>query len=209
VVRQPSERFVMGNAWRMGVMLLALLVGAGFCGSAQGGEVVSEFRLGFLEHDSDLFGTGREQGLDINLALLFGSRVLPFSLPPGLPGELQPFLGLTTQGKAETADQVYAGLGWNFRPEGRYLVRLGMGIAGTDGEQDTDDENRLSVGQPILFYGSFEAGLRVGQCSSFSLFYQHSSNGPLSGPNNGIDNFGVRYGYHFGEAHGDDDGVCR
>lgn len=48
----------------------------------------------------------------------------------------------------------------------------------------------------MLFYASFEFGFWWHHNGLFA-FFQHSSNGFMGGPNDGINNLGMRYGYRF------------
>lgn len=159
---------------------------------------VYEVRLGLFEHDSDFFGDGHEEGLDVNLEVLFRSEVLPFALPQGWPGRLRPMIGVTTQADGETTDQIYGGLTWDFPAAPGHSLRLGFGISAHDGRLDRDgDDDRLALGQRMLWLASFEYAVQLMGPHSVSLYYQHSSNGPLPGPNDGIDNIGVRFGYRW------------
>jgi len=63
-----------------------------------------------------------------------------------------------------------------------------------DGKLHAKHEDRSALGQRVLFYASFEFGRWWGRHGLF-VFYQHASNGPLPGPNDGINNIGVRYGF--------------
>lgn len=157
-----------------------------------------ELRLGILTHDFSFADRRREHGLDANIELLFQPGWLPFGLDALPQGRLLGFAGLTTQLAGDTTDQLYGGLTYDVFPERGLLLRLAGGLALHDGDLENDTDERLEVGQRVLFYGAFELGYRFLDRHTLSVFYQHSSNGPLGGTNQGIDNLGLRYGYRFG-----------
>ncbi len=156
---------------------------------------LKEIRVGALDHDITVLTNGDdESGVDINIEVVFTARTWPWQIP-GRFGRILPFVGITTQGDGDTSDQLYGGLAWDGLPERRYLLRAGFGASLHDGNLDGGDG--LELGQRILWLGTLEAGLRFMQHHSLSAYYQHSSNGPFIGKNDGINNAGIRYGFHF------------
>lgn len=154
--------------------------------------VVSELRLGLLAHDVGLLGVREEEGYDANLELLFASpRFLAPLLSP------RPHLGVSVNSEGETS-QVYAGLTWEWELSRPLFLELSFGGSLHDGETDgIRDPDGKSLGCSLLFRGAASLVWRLGRHHSLSLMFDHISNGGLCNENQGLDTFGIRYGYRF------------
>lgn len=84
----------------------------------RGGGIVSEVKVGVLQHDVDLLSFSREEGQALNGEVLFRS---PEAL--AIIGRPRPHLGGTVALQGRT-DQLYAGLTWTARPFDNDFQRL-------------------------------------------------------------------------------------
>ena len=176
------------------VFALALLAVPG----AASAQLVDEVRLGVLAHDIGLFGGNAEDGVDLNAEVRFVSpSFLRWAFSP------RPHLGVSINTNGAT-DQVYFGLTWTatlfrdviVRGDGLF-VELALGGAVHDGKIDTIRTDRKSLGSRVLFREAFEIGWAFTPSQSISLMFDHVSNANLADRNEGLDNFGVRYGMKF------------
>lgn len=177
-------------------MLFVLLFVGGVSGisppSAFADSALHEMRLGVLIHDVGLWGgNGREDGVDLNAELQFSPSVQL------LKGTLRPILGVTVNTSGNTS-KIYGGGNLQYIWRNNYFFEIGAGLAAHNGEIDNSevtDKNQL--GSRICFRVVFEAGFTVANHHRFSLMFDHISNAYLADPNEGLDTFGVRYGYLF------------
>ena len=175
-------------------LALALLAAPG----AASAQVVDEVRLGVLAHDIGLFGSNAEDGADLNAEVRFVSpSFLRWAFSP------RPHLGVSINTSGAT-DQLYFGLTWTatlfrdviLRGDG-FFVELGLGGAVHDGKIDTTRVDRKSLGSRVLFRESLEFGWAFTPSQSVSFMLDHISNANLADRNEGLDNFGIRYGLKF------------
>lgn len=155
-----------------------------------------EIRIGVLQHDTPIGQDRIESGTDLNFEWIGRVYPLPESvqLYPGFG--IRPIIGYSGNFGGARTEEVYAAMGFDLLPSDTYELRISLGVAAHDGQLDRNDPDRLALGQRILLYASFEAGFWWHNNGLF-IFFQHSSNGPMGGPNDGINNLGVRYGYRF------------
>jgi lipid A 3-O-deacylase len=167
-------------------------------GGAASAQLVDELRLGVLAHDIGLFGGNAEDGADLNAEVRFGSpSFLRWAFSP------RPHLGASINTSGAT-NQVYFGLTWTatlfrdviVRGDGLF-VELALGGAVHDGKIDTIRTDRKSLGSRVLFRESFEIGWAFTPSQSISFMLDHMSNANLAERNEGLDNFGIRYGLKF------------
>jgi lipid A 3-O-deacylase len=155
------------------------------------GGFLSEVRLGVLKHDTGPFSRTEEDGVNVNLELLFTS-----------PGFLKavwsprPHLGVSINTSGDT-NQAYFGLSWEFDVWRSMIVGFSLGGSVHDGETKTDRIDRKELGCHLLFRESLEIGWRFGQHHAITAFLDHMSNAGLCDKNEGLENVGVRYGYRF------------
>lgn len=183
--------------------LRALAATAVFCAASVTGAaaeppggVVSEVKLGLLEHDIGFLGHNKEPGKDINAELLF---VSPDFLSPILAP--RPHLGISANTAGGTS-MLYGGLTWTFYPfEGGAISHLWFSpfVGGTvhNGKLHSNDPERKSNGSRALFHLGGEIGIDVTDHMNVSVYYEHASNAGLADENEGINNAGVRVGWRF------------
>ena len=149
--------------------------------------------LGILAHDvGGLWsGTRMEGAVDINGEIVFCRTGRPV-----LAGSLHPNLGLSVNSQGDTS-KFYGGIIWELNFPNGFFLATGLGAAVHNGELDTDDKDKKSLGSRVLFRIPIEFGYQVTARHSFSLLFDHVSNAGLASPNEGLDTIGVRYGYTF------------
>ena len=161
---------------------------------AQG--IVDEFRVGVLAHDVGVVGGSVEDGPDINAEVRFVSpQFLSAIWSP------RPHLGVDANVAGDTS-QLYFGLTWEFMlwstggADGLF-IDASLGGAVHNGKLDTIEVDRKSLGSRVLFRESLELGYRFAEIHSLSFMLDHISNANLADRNEGLDNFGIRYGMKF------------
>ena len=158
--------------------------------------VVSEIRGGVLAHDVAFLGESEEEGVDINVELLFAA---PWAAGrAGIVGGLlspRPHLGLqaNTDGGAS---QAYAGLSWRIALAARLWFGLAAGGALHNGDLD-DGPRTKALGSRVLFRLAGEIGYDLTPALSVSLYYDHESNAGFAKDNEGLNNAGIRIGWLF------------
>lgn len=152
---------------------------------------VDEFRLGLSAHDVSVLGHGKEDGVDGVAEVLFRS---PDYLQPIWAPRLHVGIGVNSVGDTS---QLYAGLTWNFEPVERLFVEFSVGGAVHDGKLVGDPLERKQLGSRALFCKSLALGWRFNKNHSLMVVFDHESNARLADHNEGLNNFGVRWGYRF------------
>jgi len=156
-----------------------------------GGDIVSEVRLGFLIHDQGPASHNKEGGYDGNLEVLFTSPdFLDIVWAP------RPHFGGSVNSQGDTS-QVYLGLTWEFEFFDSAFFDFSFGGAYHNGETTTDARDKKELGCSVLFRESIDIGYRFADHHGVSLFLDHISNAKLCSENEGLENFGLRYGYKF------------
>ncbi len=153
--------------------------------------MISEVRLGALLHDQGLFSSHKEAGIDINLEVLF--------TPPDLLdaiGSPRPHLGFSGHTLDET-HQAYLGLTWEWTFLRRAFFDVGFGGAVHTGETTSGILGRKDLGCSVLFRGALDLGYRFAGRHAVMVSMSHLSNAKLCDNNEGLENFGIRYGYAF------------
>ena len=152
---------------------------------------LSEVRLGVLKHDFGPFSSSEEHGVDVNLEVLFASpSFLKFVWSP------RPHLGITINSDGDT-DQAYFGLSWEADVWRDLFVGFSFGGSYHNGETETDRTDKKELGCGLLFRESLELGYRFAGRHAITAFLDHVSNANICDKNEGLENFGVRYGYRF------------
>lgn len=173
---------------------------AGGAAAGEGDEakdgIVSEVKIGLLQHDVEFLPISREDGQALNAELLLRS--------PGFLDAIwspRPHIGASLALEGRT-DQVYAGLTWTFRPfdDGAlapvWISAFGGGAL-HDGETNSRDRTRKSLGSPVLFRLGGEIGYDVTDRVNLSVHYSHISNAYIADFNEGLDQAGIRIGLRF------------
>lgn len=152
---------------------------------------ISEIRVGALVHDEGPFSRNEEDGFDGNLELLFVSPdFLDIIWAP------RPHLGVTVNSEGDTS-QAYAGLSWEWSFWGGWFAGFSLGGSVHDGKLSTNRTDRKELGCRLLFRESVELGYRFGGHHGISAFLDHISNANICDRNEGLETFGIRYGYLF------------
>ena len=158
-----------------------------------------EVKQGVLAHDRGWFGKNREGfGPDYNFELMFNSpRILK---KIGAP---KPILGLT-QTSTGGSSLYYGGITWDANITKNWFVSGTTGIAYTNGitklpqGQVPTGDKKIQFGSKILHRGALELGWNFYGKDTISLMFSHVSHGSmLDEKNQGMDEFGIRYGYRF------------
>ena len=155
--------------------------------------MIYDIRMGILAHDvEDLWsGTNKEDGVDINSEVVFNVLNHEF-----FSGTVRPNLGMSLNSSGQTS-KLYVGLLWESRAISGFLINLGAGLAIHDGERDTNDPNRKSLGSRVLFRIPIELGFELSPNYRLFVSFDHVSNAYLFRPNEGMDTLGIRLGYRF------------
>ena len=125
------------------------------------------------------------------LEFLFNSpEFLAFAWSP------RPHIGFSVNSDGDTS-QAYIGLSWEWTVWKGLFVGFSLGGAIHDGKLRTNRTDRNELGCRILFRESLELGYRFWERHSISAMLDHISNANLCDKNEGLDNFGIRYGYLF------------
>ena len=152
---------------------------------------LSEIRGGILVHDEGLFSRNKEDGIDINFEVLFKSpSMFDVVYSP------RPHLGATLNSAGNTS-QAYLGLTWNWDFYRYFFFNFSFGGAFHTGEKVTDDPKTKSLGCSVLFRESLDLGYKVSGPHSVMFHLDHISNAKLCSTNEGLEAFGLRYGYSF------------
>lgn len=149
--------------------------------------IIAEILLGVSQHDTDVFGEQREEGWDVNVEF----RFRPFTVL----GKPSVVLG----GNINTSDDIssgYLALNWSSnRREPGFVVSFSLGAGIHDGElRDEPVIEERDLGSRVLFYLGLDIGWRFGRHALY-LHADHMSNAGLADDNEGLDTFGVRYGF--------------
>jgi len=151
----------------------------------------AEIRVGALAHDVGAFGDSTEKGINANLELLLHSPEFLSGI-----GSPRPFVGTSINSAGDTS-QLYLGLDWGWDLSANTFVAFQFGGAFHNGENDELDLSRKELGCSLLFRLGLEAGYRFNRQHALMLHLDHISNADLCEHNDGLETFGVRYGYSF------------
>lgn len=156
------------------------------------GGILSEVRLGAMAHDVGILGRSEEDdAIDVNAEILFVSP--DFLEPIWSP---RPHIGITANTNGDTS-QIYGGLAWDWNFWGPFFVEGTLALTVHDGELDPVRSDKKALGCRVLFRESVSLGARFLERHSLSLMLAHISNASLCDNNEGLDTFGIRYGYRF------------
>jgi len=155
-------------------------------------ELLHELKLGLLHHDTGGLWSGfnREGGADVNAELIFNTS------QPLWGGDVRPAIGASINSSGDTS-KAYGAAKWETALGESGFFSLGVGAAVHTGDTKLESTDRKALGSKILFYFPIEAGYRINEQDSVSVFFDHVSNAWLASPNEGMDTLGIRYGYRF------------
>jgi lipid A 3-O-deacylase len=154
---------------------------------------LSEIKGGVFIHDVGVFGRSEEDTSPvINGEVLFNlkGKIWDVIWSP------RPHVGVSVNTGGDTS-QAYTGMTWDFNMLGNGFGSWSMGAAVHDGSLTTNKLDEKELGSRVLFRFALEFGVRLTEHHNVSIILDHISNGDLKDENEGIDNFGVRYGYRF------------
>ena len=155
------------------------------------GGILSEARIGVLVHDEGPFSRNKESGFDSNIEFLFISP--DFLRPIWSP---RPHVGATINSAGNTS-QGYLGATWEWDLWQDFFFDFSLGGVLHTGEKETSDPEKKSLGCSILFRESLDLGYRISGPHSVMFHFDHISNAKLCSTNEGLETFGIRYGYRF------------
>ena len=153
--------------------------------------VSSEIRTGVLSHGTGPFASPEEEGVDANFEVLFNS--VDFLKVIWSP---RPQIGISLNSAGDTS-HAYLGLSWELAFWDKFFAGYSLGATAHNGEVKTNVTDRNELVCRILFRNSFELGYRFLTRHSVSAFLEHMSNANICDKNEGLDSFGIRYGYLF------------
>lgn len=185
---RPNQALALKISGTLLAVAAACIIG---CSAATADDGVSEVRLGLLDHDAGIVSNHKENGADVNAEILFVS-------PDFLAGfwAPRPELGIKLNTAAYT-DQVYGGLTWSYDVTDALFGDFSFGPSYHDGNLNKSDRHRKALGSPVLFREALSAGWRFDPSNSVSTMLDHISNAGLARYNGGMEDIGIRYGYHF------------
>lgn len=154
--------------------------------------LVHEVKVGVLDHDTSGLWSGfnRERGIDGNIELIFNTDA------PLWGGQIRPAFGASLNSSGDTS-KLYGAARWETSLGESFVFALGVGAAMHNGETSLVKSDRKALGSRVLFYFPIEAGYRMSDRDTVSVFFDHVSNAWLASPNEGMDTLGIRYGYRF------------
>lgn len=174
--------------------LAALAAAPFFCASspASAEGMLTELRIGVLDHDSDLLRTRHETSdPDINLEARFASPdFLSWAFAPN------PLIGANINTGSGTS-VAYAGLGWTFFLTEGIFTDFTLGGAVHDGNTSGFSTDSRNYGCRFGFHESFSLGYSFDGHNAIMASIDHMSNASLCDHNDGLTNLGIRYAYKF------------
>ena len=185
----PRAIRVRGRAVAAGFAALSAGLSGGAAGAEEG--LVSELKLGLQIHDAGVFGPRDEDGVDVNIEVLFA----PLE-PLGFIWSPRPHVGAHLNTAGDTS-QLYLGLTWRFDLTDVFWVAIAGGGAVHTADLSSRNDGDKQLGSRVLFRGALEAGIALAEHHSLSVMLDHVSNAFLADANEGLDTVGLRYGYRF------------
>ena len=151
-----------------------------------------EARLGAYAHDP----FKNEKGsVDIGAELVFAR--LPIATAPGWEWLVpRPTIGIMANTAGKTS-YGYVASTWTIDITRWFFIEPVVGAAIHDGELDTRDPTRDSMGCRVLWHVGGNVGVRLTDNWSVLASWRHISNSNLCHRNNGVDGFGAQVGYRF------------
>lgn len=190
----------------------ALMIGAGAAPAAAGapGGILSEIKVGVLDHDPARDSTGKQgemDSIDINGEILSVPLKFASSETPVINSLYQPrvHVGFTANTGGWT-NVGYAGLTWDWNLGSGFFFDFAFGFAGHDGQlKGKKNANgayiangRPNLGSQVLFREGLDIGYHIDGTNSVSIYAAHISNaGWFAKENDGMNFLGARYGYKF------------
>jgi len=158
-----------------------------------GGGIFNEIKLGALAHDLGPFSSQKEEGVDGHVELRFNSpEFLKYIWSP------YPHIGADISSVGDTSS-IWIGLAWEWDFWKKYFAGFSLGGALHNGvtKQGEGQEDEKELGCSPLFRLGINFGYRFNERHSVDLLLDHISNAKICDTNEGLENFGIRYGYRF------------
>lgn len=154
--------------------------------------ILTELRLGILDHDSDLVRERKETSdPDINIEARFASPdFLDWAFSPN------PVIGANIN-TGEGTSLAYLGLGWTFYLTDAIFADFTLGGAIHDGETSRRTADSRNYGCRLNFHESVSLGYSFDEHNAIMIGFDHMSNASLCDRNDGLTNIGIRYAYKF------------
>ena len=156
--------------------------------------IFDEIRFGVMAHDIEP-GDNSEDGVDINLEVLFGkpswthsNRLIHHFIRP------RPHIGGHINTAGDTS-MFYFGLTWDHEITKRLFLETSFGGAVHNGPRDQAVGN--SYGCKLNFRESATLGYKIDKKWRLLVTVDHMSNANLCDRNSGLTNAGARLGYEF------------
>jgi len=155
-------------------------------------DLVREVKAGILHHDTDNLwsNSSRESGVDGNAEIILSPDFALWG------GNVRPAFGVSVNSASDTS-KIYGAARWETTIADDFVFALGVGVAAHNGETALVSANKKALGSKVLLYFPIEAGYRLNERDTISLFFDHVSNAWQASPNEGMDTLGIRYGYRF------------
>jgi lipid A 3-O-deacylase len=195
----------------MGIrMILAASAAAVACAGPALAGPLSEFRVDLMKHDVTVLNEGSggtESGFNIQFEAVFDSpELLSWAFNP------RPYLNFSWNSDGDT-NFGGGGLLWTTPTFAeRFYGELAVGVVTHDGVVDLPPNpgdpvrirlanERVIFGSRQLFRSSLAAGMHLNDRWDAAVVFEHLSHGQIfaNGKNEGLDNFGVRLAYKFGD----------
>lgn len=143
---------------------------------------------GILAHGKGPLSSGREQGYDLTLEVLWEESFLL-----AYPG-----VGIEVNNSGFT-NFLYTGLDWEGYFFDTIVWELFFGIAVHDGNLTPSDPKKRALGSRVLFREAIALGFDISSEMTVTLIYVHYSHSGTDESlyNQGSDNTGIRLGYYF------------
>ena len=161
--------------------------------TARPSPLVKAVRVGLAAHDVDGLWSrsSKEKGPDLCIQVTLHR---PFFDVPGTT--LLPNFGISINTRGDTS-KVYGGVQLTWMLGRDLFFTTGIGLALHNGETDTDDSDRKSLGSVVLFRIPLEVGYVINGHHRIIFAFDHISNAYLASENEGMDTLGLFYEYQF------------
>lgn len=145
------------------------------------------YKVGLLAHSQGPISSGKEEGYDLNLEVLWDEAF--WSAHPSVGADIN------NQGFTSF---LYTGVAWEDTFFDTIVWELFLGFAVHDGELTTDAADRRALGSRFLFREGIALGVDLGDNLTLSVLYAHYSHVGIDHRiNQGSDNTGLRLAYYF------------
>lgn len=150
-------------------------------------EYVYAVKSGLLSHSTGPVSSGKEDGVDINIELLFKKKFL----------KAYPSIGADINLNSNTSF-VYSGLTWEGKFFKHVLIGAFLGLSIHNGDLSGGSSDKRQLGTRLLFREAIDIGFFINKNTSVSFMYDHYSNAGIDGNyNEGNDNMGLRLSYYY------------